>query len=149
VPLEESIGELARLQREGKIRHVGVSNFTAPELERARRIVKVVSVQNRYNVADRSSQDVLDVCERDGLAFIPWSPLGQGERDQVSDKRIALEAWARDRELSIHQAALAWLLQKSRAMLPIPGTSKVAHLEANVAAGLAARAMQGELSAVA
>jgi aryl-alcohol dehydrogenase-like predicted oxidoreductase len=92
VPLEESIGELARLQREGKIRHVGVSNFTAPELERARRIVKVVSVQNRYNVADRSSQDVLDVCERDGLAFIPWSPLGQGERDQVSDKRIALEA---------------------------------------------------------
>jgi aryl-alcohol dehydrogenase-like predicted oxidoreductase len=134
VPLEDSIGELARLQREGKIRHIGVSNFDASELERARRIVKVVSVQNRYNIADRSSQDVLDVCARDGLAFIPWSPLGQAERDQVSAKRTALENWARERDLSVQQASLAWLLQQSPAMLPIPGTSKVDHLEENVAA---------------
>jgi pyridoxine 4-dehydrogenase len=149
VPLEESMGELARLQHEGKIRHVGVSNFDVPQLERARRIVKVVSVQNRYNVADRSSQDMLAVCERDGLAFIPWAPLGQSERDKASNKHAALEAWARDHDLSLHQASLAWLLQKSPAMLPIPGTSKVAHLEANVAAALAARALQKELSAFA
>lgn len=146
VPLEDSIGELARLQREGKIRHIGVSNFNASELERARRIVKVVSVQNRYNIADRSSQDVLDVCARDGLAFIPWSPLGQAERDQVSAKRTALENWARERDLSVQQASLAWLLQQSPAMLPIPGTSKVMHLESNLAAALAAGAYKDELA---
>jgi pyridoxine 4-dehydrogenase len=145
VPLEESLGELARLQQAGKIRHVGVSNFTASELERARKVVKVVSVQNRYNIADRSSQDVLDVCERDGIAFIPWSPLSQSERDKASASRAALEAWGRDCGLSIHQASLAWLLQKSPAMLPIPGTSKVAHLESNLAAGLAAGAYHREL----
>jgi pyridoxine 4-dehydrogenase len=145
VPLEESLGELARLQQAGKIRHVGVSNFTASELERARKVVKVVSVQNRYNIADRSSQDVLDVCERDGIAFIPWSPLSQSERDKASESRAALEAWGRERGLSLHQASLAWLLQKSPAMLPIPGTSKVAHLESNLAAGLAAGAYHREL----
>jgi aryl-alcohol dehydrogenase-like predicted oxidoreductase len=149
VPLEESLGALAQLQQQGKIRHVGVSNVTAPELERARRIVKVVSVQNRYNVADRSSQDVLEACERDGLAFIPWSPLVQGERDRAAPQRTALEAWARAHDLSLHQAALAWLLLKSPVMLPIPGTSKVAHLEANLAAGLAARGLGPELSSVA
>ncbi|HET7202177.1 MAG TPA: aldo/keto reductase [Steroidobacteraceae bacterium] len=149
VPLEESVGALARLQQEGKIRHVGVSNVTAPQLERARRIVKVVSVQNRYNVADRSSEEVLEACERDGLAFIPWAPLVQSERDRGSPQRAALESWARSHELSVHQAALAWLLLKSPAMLPIPGTSKVPHLEANLAAALAARGLQGELSAIA
>ena len=94
VPLEDSIGELARLQAEGKIRHVGVSNVTLDELARARRIVEVVSVQNRYNVADRSSDEVLSTCERDGLAFIPWSPLVQGVSDAEAPQRAALERWA-------------------------------------------------------
>jgi aryl-alcohol dehydrogenase-like predicted oxidoreductase len=149
VPLEDSIGELGRLQAEGKIRHIGISNVTVPELERARRLVKVVSVQNRYNVADRSSQDVLAVCEREGLAFIPWSPLVQGDRDRTSPQRAALEDWGRQRGLSIHQAAIAWLLNKSPVMLPIPGTSKVPHLEANLAAALAARELRPSLPALA
>ena len=149
VPFEESVGALARLQQEGKIRHVGLSNVTAPQLESARRIVEVVSVQNRYNVVDRSSEDVLAACERDGLAFIPWSPLVQGERDRGAPQRAALESWARSRELSVHQAALAWLLLKSPAMLPIPGTSKVSHLESNLAAALAARGLRDELSRIA
>jgi pyridoxine 4-dehydrogenase len=148
VPLEDSVGELARLQAEGKIRHIGLSNVTVDELERARRLVKVVSVQNRYNVADRSSKDVLQVCERDGLAFIPWSPLVQGERDRGAPQRAALEGWARKHDLSLHQAALAWLLNKSPVMLPIPGTSKVPHLESNLAAALAARGLERELDAV-
>jgi pyridoxine 4-dehydrogenase len=149
VPIEESIGELARLQAEGKIRHVGVSNVTVAELERARKVVGIVSVQNRYNVADRRSDDVLAVCERDGLAFIPWSPLGQGERDRASPQRAALEDWATKRGLSIHQAAIAWLLNRSPAMLPIPGTSKVSHLESNLAAALAARELAPDLRALA
>jgi pyridoxine 4-dehydrogenase len=148
VPLEDSIGELARLQAEGKIRHVGVSNVTVTELERARRLVKVVSVQNRYNVADRSSQDVLEVCERDGLAFIPWSPLVQGDRDLESPERATLESWATTHGLSLHQAAIAWLLNKSPAILPIPGTSKVPHLESNLAAALAARELRAGLPAL-
>ncbi|HEX6571657.1 MAG TPA: aldo/keto reductase [Steroidobacteraceae bacterium] len=148
VPLEESVGELARLQAEGKIRHIGLSNVTVDELERGRRLVKVVSVQNRYNVADRSSKDVLAVCERDGLAFIPWSPLVQGERDRGAPQRAALEGWARKHDLSLHQAALAWLLNKSPVMLPIPGTSKVPHFESNLAAALAARGLRRELNAV-
>jgi pyridoxine 4-dehydrogenase len=148
VPLEDSIGELASLQTEGKIRHIGVSNVTVAELERARRLVKVVSVQNRYKVADRSSQDVLAVCERDGLAFIPWSPLVQGDRDRSAPQRAALEDWGRKRGLSIHQAAIAWLLNKSPVMLPIPGTSKVPHLESNLAAALAARELAQGLPAL-
>jgi pyridoxine 4-dehydrogenase len=135
VPLEESLGELARLQREGKIRHVGVSNFTSAELARARRVVQVVSVQNRYNVADRSSDRVLATCERDGIAFIPWSPLSQNPREGADGARQRLAAWAAARSVSFEQAAIAWLLARSPVMLPIPGTSKLAHLEANVAAG--------------
>ncbi|RPI13789.1 MAG: aldo/keto reductase [Lysobacterales bacterium] len=134
VPLEESLGELSRLQKEGKIRHVGVSNFKADELERARRIVDVVSVQNRYNVADRSSDPVLAACERDGIAFIPWSPLSQGPRDAGAESRAKLEALAAKRGVSVPHAAVAWLLARSKVMLPIPGTSKVKHLEDNVAA---------------
>jgi pyridoxine 4-dehydrogenase len=145
VPLEDSIGELARLQAEGKIRHVGVSNLTVDELARARRLVEVVSVQNRYNVADRTSDDVLAVCERDGLAFIPWSPLVQGMADAAAPQRRALEQWAHAHDLSLPQAAIAWLLARSPAMLPIPGTSKVAHVEANIAAALAARAFADDL----
>jgi pyridoxine 4-dehydrogenase len=134
VPLEDSIGELARLKAEGKIRHLGVSNFDAAELARARAIVDIVSVQNRYNVADRSSDPVLEVCERDGLAFIPWSPLTQSQNDSAAPCRAALTRIAGLRGWSFSDAALAWLLSRSPAMLPIPGTSSVQHLEANVAA---------------
>ena len=134
VPLEDSIGELARLQAEGKVRHLGVSNFDAAELARARAIVEIVSVQNRYNVADRSSDPVLEVCERDGLAFIPWSPLTQSPNDSGAPRRAALGRIAGRRGWSFADAALAWLLTRSPAMLPIPGTSSVRHLEANVAA---------------
>jgi aryl-alcohol dehydrogenase-like predicted oxidoreductase len=133
VPLEDSLGELARLQREGKIRHVGVSNFTSGELARARRVLDVVSVQNRYNVADRASDAVLATCERDGLAFIPWSPLSQSPRDPGGGARGRLAAWAEARGVSFARAAVAWLLARSPAMLPIPGTSSLAHLEDNCA----------------
>jgi aryl-alcohol dehydrogenase-like predicted oxidoreductase len=134
VPLEESLGELARLQAAGKIRHVGVSNFDAAELERARRVVAVVSVQNRYNVADRSSDAVLAACERDGMAFIPWSPLAQNPREANHPARQRLAAWAARRGTSIAQASIAWLLARSPAMLPIPGTAALQHLEDNIAA---------------
>lgn len=134
VPLEESLGELARLQAEGRIRHLGVSNFDADELARARAVVEIVSVQNRYNVSDRSSDPVLAVCERDGLAFIPWSPLSQAPRDSAAAARTALERWAARREVSFLQAATAWLLARSPAMLPIPGTSSIEHLEDNTLA---------------
>lgn len=135
VPLEDSIGELVRLQKDGKIRHVGVSNFDADQLAKARRIVEVVSVQNRYNVADRASDAVLQVCERGGIAFIPWRPLGEGASDAAADGPAArLAKIAKRRGLSMPQAAIAWALARSPVMLPIPGTSKVVHLEENVAA---------------
>ena len=136
VPLEESLGELARLQKEGKIRHVGVSNFKLDELIRARKIVAVVSVQNRYNVADRSSEDVLDYCTRERIAFIPWAPLARGESEALADKAHAeaFTAVATARGIDAFQLALSWLLARSPVMLPIPGTSSIAHLEENVAA---------------
>jgi pyridoxine 4-dehydrogenase len=134
VPLEDSLAELARMQEEGKIRHIGVSNFTSGELARARRVVNVVSVQNRYNVADRTSDTVLAACERDGLAFIPWSPLSRSPRDPGDGARARLAAWAGRRGVSSAQAAIAWLLARSSAILPIPGTSNLAHLEENCAA---------------
>jgi pyridoxine 4-dehydrogenase len=131
VPLEDSLGELARLRQQGKIRHIGVSNFDAAELARARRLVPVVSVQNRYNLADRGSEDVLDICTRDGLAFIPWAPLASGSTSTLGK---ALEQVAAAHQASVLQVAIAWLLARSPAMLPIPGTSSVSHLEENVAA---------------
>jgi len=136
VPLEDSIGELARLQKAGKIRHLGVSNVTVEELARARRVTPIVSVQNRYNIADRTSADVLAVCEREGLAFIPWAPIARGSPDilESSAASKALDALAKAHGVSVFQAAIAWLLAKSPAMLPIPGTSSVAHLEEDVAA---------------
>lgn len=147
VPLEESLGEVARLQREGKIRHVGVSNFTSGELARARRVVNVVSVQNRYNVSDRTSDAVLATCERDGLAFIPWSPLSQSPREPREGPRARLAAWAEGRGVSFAQAAIAWLLARSPAMLPIPGTSSPAHLAGNAAAASLALSA-GDLAAI-
>jgi len=136
VPIEESLGELAALQRAGKIRHVGVSNFTVEQLSRAMRVVPVVSVQNRYNVGDRGSEDVLAMCAREKLAFIPWAPLGSGstERLEKADSGKGLEAVARARGVSVLQLAIAWLLAKSPAMLPIPGTSSVEHLQQDLAA---------------
>jgi pyridoxine 4-dehydrogenase len=149
VPLEDSMGELARLQKAGKIRHVGVSNFGVEELARARRVVPVVSVQNRYNIADRSSAEVLAVCEREGMAFIPWAPIARGSSDTLegSANSKALEALAQAHSVSVFQAAIAWLLAKSPAMLPIPGTSSVAHLEENVAAARI-KLSAGELAAI-
>lgn len=137
VPYEDSIGELARLQKEGKIRHIGVSNVKPEQLEAARRIVNVVAVQNRYNIADRGSDAILAICERDGLAFIPWAPLGKSGRDSTPDTgaRAALEALAKQRRISAYQAQIVWLLSRSPVMVPIPGTASVAHLEENIAAG--------------
>jgi pyridoxine 4-dehydrogenase len=135
VPLADSIGELARLQREGKIRHVGVSNFGVDELRVARSIVKVASVQNRYNVGDRRSEDVLGVCHEDAIAFLPWAPLAGREREASRSRSIeALGQVARSRGVTETQAALAWLLARSPVIVPIPGTSSMAHLEENVAA---------------
>jgi pyridoxine 4-dehydrogenase len=131
VPLEDSLGELGSRRQEGKIRHIGVSNFDATELASARRVVPVVSVQNRYNLADRGSEDVLDICTRDSLAFIPWAPLASGSTSKLGKP---LEQVAAAHQASVLQVAIAWLLARSPAMLPIPGTSSVSHLEENVAA---------------
>ena len=149
VRFEESIGELVRLQSEGKIRHIGVSNVRVPELTRACRLATIVSVQNRYNVADRTSDAVLAACERDGLVFIPWRPLAQGEGDMATTGGpvVALARFASRRGLSMPQAAIAWLLARSAAMLPIPGTSSFAHLEENVASA-GARLTAEEMRAV-
>jgi aryl-alcohol dehydrogenase-like predicted oxidoreductase len=136
VPLEESVGELARLKQEGKIRHVGVSNFKLDELERARRVVPIVSVQNRYNVGDRASEDVLSTCTRERIAFIPWAPLARGSSENLekNDSGKGLEAVAQARGVTVLQLAIAWLLAKSPAMVPIPGTSSVEHLDEDIGA---------------
>jgi pyridoxine 4-dehydrogenase len=130
VPLEESVGTLADLREEGKIAHVGLSNVDAEQLATARAIVPIASVQNRYSVADRESEPVLERCERDDIAFIPWFPLGSGGLG--TEGAIARIADAHD--ATAFQVALAWLLARSPVMLPIPGTSSVEHLEENVAA---------------
>jgi len=137
VPLEDSIGELARLQGEGKIRHIGVSNVDLRELRRVQELVTVVSVQNRYNLEDRSSEDVLNHCQDLGIAFIPWFPLEAGRHATAGgpDGASALLAEiARIHGITTAQVALAWLLAHTPVMLPIPGTSSIAHLEENVAA---------------
>jgi aryl-alcohol dehydrogenase-like predicted oxidoreductase len=131
VPYAESVGALKELQDEGKIRHVGVSNVSVEQLEQARSIVDVVSVQNRFNLTDRASQDVLDVCERDGLAFFPWFPLAAG--DLAKPGGLVADI-ARAHDATPGQVALAWLLQHSPVLLPIPGTGSIEHLEENVAA---------------
>jgi len=131
-PADDQIGELLKLQQEGKVRHIGLSEVSAEQLEAARRIAPIASVQNRYNMSARSSEAVLEVCEANGIAFIPWAPLGSGPLAAADSplKRIAA-----DHGSTASQLALAWLLKRSPMMLPIPGTSKVAHLEDNVAAG--------------
>jgi pyridoxine 4-dehydrogenase len=131
VPLEDSVGALAALKEEGKIRHVGLSNVSVDELRRAREIVELVSVQNRFNLTDRASEDVLEACERDGLGFIPWFPLATGDLARPGGR---LDEIAAAHDAAPSQVALAWLLQRSPVMLPIPGTSSIEHLEENVAA---------------
>jgi pyridoxine 4-dehydrogenase len=130
VPLEDSVGALAKLRDEGKVRHVGLSNVSVEELEVACTIVPIVSVQNRYSLTDRKSEGVLEMCERDGLGFLPWYPLASG----VLPQRTRLKEMAQKYRATPTQLALAWLLQRSPVMLPIPGTSSLAHLEENVAA---------------
>ncbi len=131
VPYEESVGALKELQDEGKIRLVGVSNVSVEQLEAAREIVSVVTVQNRFNLADRSSEDVLERCQELGLGFIPWFPLASGS---LAGQGGPLSEIAARHDASAAQIALAWLLARSEVMLPIPGTSSVQHLEENVAA---------------
>jgi aryl-alcohol dehydrogenase-like predicted oxidoreductase len=131
VPYEDSVGALKQLQDEGKIRHVGVSNVSVDELAQAREIVDVVTVQNRYSLTDRSSEDVLDACEQAGIGFIPWFPLASGS---LAEPGGTLDEVAHAHDATPSQVALAWLLARSRVMLPIPGTASAEHLEENVAA---------------
>lgn len=133
VPLEDQLGELGALQREGKIRHLGLSEVSVAELEEARSIVDIVSVQNRYNLADRASEEVLDYAEANGIAFIPWFPLATGK---LAKEGGPLDAAAKRHDATPSQLALAWLLRRSPVVLPIPGTSSVQHLEDNTAAAL-------------
>jgi aryl-alcohol dehydrogenase-like predicted oxidoreductase len=130
VPLEDSLGPLVDAQRAGKIRHIGVSNFNVAELERARKVAKIVSVQNEYNLDNRSSDPVLDHCEKLGIAFLPWYPLGAG----AALRSRQVTSLSRKLGATPAQVAIAWLLARSPAMLPIPGTSSIAHLEENVKA---------------
>jgi pyridoxine 4-dehydrogenase len=132
VPIEESIGALVDLQREGKIGHIGVSNVSAAELERARAVAEIVSVQNAYNLRDRSSDGLVDRCADAGIAFIPYYPLAKGRLAAVPGS--PLDRIADGHHATPRQIALAWLLHRSPIMLPIPGTSSIAHLEENLAA---------------
>ncbi len=131
VPEEEQFGVLSELRDEGKIRYVGLSEVDVEEIQRAQEAVPIVSVQNRYNLTDRGSEDVLDYCEREGIAFIPWFPLAVGELARPGG---ALDEIASRHDATLGQVALAWLLARSPVMLPIPGTSSVEHLEEKVAA---------------
>jgi aryl-alcohol dehydrogenase-like predicted oxidoreductase len=131
VPVEESLAPIARLQRQGKIRHIGLSEVKIPEIEQVRKIVKVVSVQNQYNLSDRQHEDVLNYCEKEGIAFIPWFPVAAGKLAMPGGK---LDEVAKRHDATVSQLSLAWLLRRSPVLLPIPGTSSVEHLEENLKA---------------
>jgi pyridoxine 4-dehydrogenase len=131
VPYEESIGALRELQDEGKIRHIGISNVDIAHYDQARSLVEVVTVQDRFNLTDRASEDVLDRCTADGIGFIPWFPLAVGK---LAREGGPLDEIARAHGATPGQVALAWLLQRSPVMLPIPGTGSVEHLEENMGA---------------
>jgi pyridoxine 4-dehydrogenase len=131
VPLDEQLGELRALQFEGKIRHLGLSEVSVKQLREARKIAEIASVQNLFNLANRRGEKVLDECARDGIAFIPWFPLATGELARPGGR---LDAFAKAHGATPSQLALAWLLRRSPVMLPIPGTSSVAHVEENIAA---------------
>jgi pyridoxine 4-dehydrogenase len=130
VPMEESLGALGDLQRAGKIRHIGISQTSVAEYERAKKTVNIVSIQNLYNVEDRSAEEVLQACERDGIVFLPWFPLG----GSGSPKHAALKRIAAAHSATPTQVALAWLLARSPSILPIPGTSSIHHFDENLAA---------------
>jgi len=130
-PVEESLGELKKMQDEGKIRHIGISEVSVAEVKQARKIVNVVSVQNKYNLGDRAHEDVLEYCEKEKIAFIPWFPVAAGK---LARSGGALDTLAKKHGVSNAQLAVAWLLHRSPVILPIPGTSSVKHLEENVAA---------------
>ena len=130
VPFEDSVGMLAELKNEGKVRHIGLSNVTETQLDQAMRLTPIVSVQNRYSPADRSSEAIVDRCESESLAFLPWGPVEQG----AIGGDAAVERVAKKHGATAHQVALAWLLARSPMMLPIPGTGSVAHVEENMQA---------------
>lgn len=132
-PFEDSIEQVAEFKDEGYVDHVGVSNVSVEQLETARDIVEIATVQNEFNVGDRADEDVLEACEDAGIGFIPWSPIGSGEND-LGEHEEAVSEIAEDHDAGDSQIALAWLLQRSPVILPIPGTSSVEHLEENVAA---------------
>jgi len=131
VPVEESLGALKKLQQAGKIRYIGLSEVSVAQIERAKKTVSIVSVQNLYNIGNRQSEDVLQYCEKNNLGFIPWFPIAAGELAQPGG---ALDQAAKRHDATVGQLALAWLLHRSKVMLPIPGTSSVKHLEENVSA---------------
>ena len=133
VPLEEQVGELAALQSEGKIRFIGLSNVSVDQIRAARAVVAIATVQNRYNLVDRGSEDVVEQCERERIGFIPWFPLATGD---LSRNGGLLTAFSERLETTPSQVAVAWLLHRSQVILPIPGTASVAHLEENVEAAL-------------
>ncbi len=134
VPAEDQLGTLKDLQAQGKIKHIGLSEVSVAQIEHARKILPIVSVQNRYSLADRAAEDVLEYCERESIGFIPWFPLGAGELAAPGGK---LRRTAAEMKITTSQLALAWLLWRSPVMLPIPGTSRVDHLEENVATAAA------------
>jgi pyridoxine 4-dehydrogenase len=131
VPVEESLGVIKKLQKQGKIRHVGLSEVKPHEIDQARKVIDIVSVQNQYNLGDRQHEDVVDYCTKHGLAFIPWFPVAAGKLAQPGGK---LDAAAKRHGASVSQLSLAWLLQRSPVILPIPGTTSVKHVEENIAA---------------
>jgi pyridoxine 4-dehydrogenase len=131
VPVEESLGVIKKLQEQGKIRHVGLSEVKPKEIDQARKVIDIVSVQNQYNIGDRQHEDVVDYCTTHKLAFIPWFPVAAGKLAQPGGK---LDAAAKAHKATVSQLSLAWLLHRSPVMLPIPGTTSIAHLEENLAA---------------
>ena len=141
VPLEESVGFLAEMKNQGKVRHIGISNATEEQLRTAEQIVPIVSVQNRYNVVDRTSETMVDLCEQEELTFLPWAPI------QVADEVEVITDAARNHGFTPRQIVLAWLLARSPQILPIPGSGSAEHVEANVAAA-GIKLDQGEVAAI-
>ena len=129
VPVEESLGAIKRLKTQGKIRHVGLSEVTVEQIEQARKVMDIVSVQNEYNITNRKSEAVLDYCEKNNIGFIPWYPVAAGKLAQPGGK---LDEMAKKHGATVAQLSIAWLLQRSPVMLPIPGTSSIEHLEENM-----------------
>jgi len=132
VPVEESLGELKLMHREGKIRHIGLSEVTPDEIQQAAKTVPIVSIQNRYNISDRAHESSLIYCEQNGIGFIPWFPVAAGKLAQPGG---VLDQSAKRHNCTVAQLSIAWLLHRSPMMMPIPGTSSVAHLEENIASG--------------